>query len=220
MAFGRWIARRPLSTDVYSGSELTGTDEASRRTVRAIIIATIITGAIGIVTDKMIPELPVRIICAGFIITALLLLVSSYIEKKAEKKATVRKNGGQARGISPVQAVVIGVLQGVGTLPGISRSGSTIAGGQLCGVNREAAGEFSFIVSIPAILGAFILELRNLGAVSSSIGAIPVVAGCVAAFAMGYSSLSWLMKMIRKGHLEWFACYLIPAGVLGMIFLK
>lgn len=132
----------------------------------------------------------------------------------------MRKSGGQARGISPVQAVVIGLLQGVGTLPGISRSGSTIAGGQLCGVNREAAGEFSFIVSIPAILGAFILELRNLGAVSSSIGAVPVVAGCVAAFAMGYISLAWLMKMIRKGHLAWFACYLIPAGVLGMIFLK
>ena len=137
------------------------------------------------------------------------------IEKKSVSAAKTEK---QQKGISWIQALFIGLMQGIGTLPGISRSGSTIAGSQLCGVNRSAAGEYSFIVSIPAILGAFVLELKDLGEVSSTIGAAPVVAGCAAAFAWGYISLSLLMKLIRKGKLDLFACYLIPAGILGLIF--
>jgi undecaprenyl-diphosphatase len=109
-------------------------------------------------------------------------------------------------------------MQGIGTLPGISRSGSTIAGAQFCGVNRAAAGEYSFIVSIPAILGAFVLEAKDLGEVGSTIGIIPVVVGCLAAFIAGYFSLAVLMKIIKKGKLEWFACYLIPVAILGLIF--
>ena len=111
-------------------------------------------------------------------------------------------------------------MQGFGTLPGISRSGTTIAGALFGGVNRSLAGEFSFIVSIPAILGAFILELKDLGEMSSSIGAAPIIAGCIASFAVGYFSLSVLMKIIKKGKLQWFAAYLIPVGILGLIFLK
>ena len=88
------------------------------------------------------------------------------------------------------------------------------------GVDAKAAGDFSFIISIPAILGAFILELKDLGEVSSSIGAAPVIAGCAAAFATGYISLTLHMKVIRKGKLHWFAAYLIPVGILGLLFLK
>ena len=104
-------------------------------------------------------------------------------------------------------------------LPGISRSGSTIAGALLCGVDREQAGEFSFLLSIPAILGAFVLELDDLDAIGDSVGVAPVVAGCVAAFVAGIFALSVLMKIVRKGKLEWFALYLIPAGILGLVFL-
>ena len=111
-------------------------------------------------------------------------------------------------------------MQGVGTLPGISRSGSTIAGALLCKVDRQAAGEYSFIISIPAILGAFILELKDLGDVSESVGLLPLILGCLTAFLVGYFSLAVLMKTIRKGKLQWFACYLIPVAILGLIFLK
>ena len=110
-------------------------------------------------------------------------------------------------------------MQGVGTLPGISRSGSTIAGALLCGVDRKAAGEYSFIISIPAILGAFILELKDLGDVSESVGLLPLIFGCIASFIVGYLSLALLMTTIRKGKLQWFACYLIPVAILGFIFL-
>ncbi len=208
---------------------LTGTDELGRKTILAVIVATIVTGAIGVVMSKLIPELPIKVTCAGFLFTACLLIFSAKFEKrKSARKSDVPFDSAQGtliqsgevkpKGISILQALFIGFMQGVGTLPGISRSGSTIAGAQLAGVNRAAAGEFSFIVSIPAILGAFVLEAKDLGEVGSQIGVLPVFCGCLAAFAWGYLSLSILMKLIRKGKLEWFACYLIPLGILGLIF--
>lgn len=180
----------------------------------AIILATFVTGVLGIFSSKVISEISVKLVCAGFIVTALFLIFSSLIEKKHSAYSET-----SLKSPSWKQSLVIGLAQGIGTLPGISRSGSTIAGSLFCGVKRDVAGEFSFIVSIPAILGAFILELKDLGEVSSSIGAEPVIAGCAAAFASGYIALSWLMRLIKKGRLEWFACYLIPVGILGMIFL-
>lgn len=186
----------------------------NRKYILAIILATIVTGIMGVASSKFVEDVPVKFVCAGFIVTAILLVLSSVVEKKSGK---VSDDG--TKSVSWIQALIIGFAQGVGTLPGISRSGSTIAGALFCGVSRSTAGEFSFIVSIPAILGAFILEAKDLGEVAGSIGFDVVIAGCAAAFASGYLSLTWLMKLIKKGRLEWFACYLVPAGVLGMIFL-
>ncbi|MCI6721774.1 undecaprenyl-diphosphate phosphatase [Treponema porcinum] len=215
--FGRLIARRPAPKAVNKDDLLCGTEARGRMTILAVIITTVVTGAIGVFTSKLIPDMPVKVTCAGFIVTAILLVVSSIIERR--NSGAVKNSAEKNDGIKWYQAIVIGVMQGIGTLPGISRSGSTIAGSQLCGVNRAAAGEYSFIVSIPAILGAFLLELKDFAEVGSTVGAAPVIAGCVAAFAWGYISLAVLMKIIRKGKLEWFACYLIPAGILGILFL-
>lgn len=181
-----------------------------RKTILAIVIVTIITGAIGIVTSKLIPDLPVHYVFIGFIITAFLLVFSSIIAKKYP---------GKAEGISWKQSIVIGIAQGIGTLPGISRSGSTISGAVVSGVDRSFAGEFSFIVSIPAILGAFVLELKDASEMTEMIGVLPIITGCIAAFIMGYLSLYLLMKIIKKGKLEWFAAYLIPLGICGLIFM-
>ena len=186
----------------------------NKKYILAIILATIVTGIMGVISSKFVENVPVKFICAGFIVTAVLLVLSSVVEKKS---GTI--SGDEKKSVTWIQALIIGFAQGVGTLPGISRSGSTISGALFCGVPRSRAGEFSFIVSIPAILGAFILETKDLGEVASSIGFDVVIGGCAAAFASGYLSLTWLMKLIKKGRLEWFACYLVPAGVLGMIFL-
>lgn len=186
----------------------------NKKYILAIILATIVTGIMGVISSKFVENVPVKFICAGFIVTALLLVLSSVVEKKS---GTI--SGDEKKSVTWIQSLIIGFAQGVGTLPGISRSGSTISGALFCGVPRSRAGEFSFIVSIPAILGAFILEAKDLGEVAGSIGFDVVIAGCAAAFASGYLSLTWLMKLIKKGRLEWFACYLVPAGVLGMIFL-
>ena len=217
--FGRWITRRPLieETGFSQDDLLCGSDQLGRKTIVAIILSTIVTGAIGVITSKLIPDLPIHFIFIGFLVTSALLIISAIIEKKASVKAQAVT---ESKGISKKQSLFIGLMQGVGTLPGISRSGSTIAGALLCKVDRQAAGEYSFIISIPAILGAFILELKDLGDVSESVGLLPLILGCLTAFLVGYFSLAVLMKTIRKGKLQWFACYLIPVAILGLIFLK
>lgn len=216
--FGRWITKKQKSDNQVEFSEndlLCPTDKIGQKTIIAIILTTAITGAFGIFTSKLIPDLGVKFVCGGFLVTSALLIISSIMEKRQSAKGPK-----EFTGISIKQSIIIGIMQGFGTLPGISRSGSTIAGALFGGVNRSLAGEFSFIVSIPAILGAFILELKDLGQMSSSIGAAPIIAGCIASFAVGYFSLSVLMKIIKKGKLQWFAAYLIPVGILGLIFLK
>lgn len=216
--FGRWITKKQKSDNQVQISEndlLCPTDKIGQKTIIAIILTTAITGAFGVVTSKLIPDLGVKFVCGGFLVTSALLIISSIMEKRQSAKGP-----NEFTGISIKQSIIIGIMQGFGTLPGISRSGSTIAGALFGGVNRSLAGEFSFIVSIPAILGAFILELKDLGQMSSSIGAAPIIAGCISSFAVGYFSLSVLMKIIKKGKLQWFAAYLIPAGILGLIFLK
>lgn len=219
--FGRWISKSPKlkeTSQVYD-VVLAQKDQINRKIIIAIILSTLVTGVMGIVSSKLIPNLSIKVTCCGFLVTSLFLILSSIIEKRNAKIAQ-NSDDKSIPCVSKVQALVIGFMQGIGTLPGISRSGSTIAGALFCGVDRSLAGEFSFIISIPAILGAFVLELKDLGEVSSTIGAAPVIAGCAAAFASGYISLTLLMKMIKKGKLQYFALYLIPLAILGFIFLK
>lgn len=219
----RWIFRKPQPEQIDETDFISGTDERGRKAIIAVLISTLVTGVIGIFTKKLIDndQISIKITCAGFIVTALLLIFSSLLEKFSAKTMTQKKELQQQKGISALQAVIIGIMQGFGTLPGISRSGSTIAGAQLSGVKRETAGEFSFIISIPAILGAFVLELKDFleTKTEQTLNIVAVIAGSLSAFVFGYLALAFLMKIIKKGKLEFFACYLIPLGILGIIFL-
>lgn len=216
---GRWLTRKSREED-----------KSDLSMIVALFLGTFITGVIGIFFSDIVPTISEKIICGGFIVTALILILSDFVDSKNQKKRealgtqndekVVATDGSVAgaQTVKPWQGLLIGFAQGLGVLPGISRSGSTIAGALLCGVDRKIAGEFSFLLSIPAILGAFILELKDFGSMSSSIGVGAVIAGCVAAFLSGFFALSVLMKIIKKGHLQWFALYLIPVGILGIIF--
>ena len=156
---GRWVARKPMPENQKSDDLLCGSDEMGRKTIIAIILSTIVTGGMGIFSSKVIPDLSIKVTCAGFIVTSVLLIVSAAIQKHRETVAAAGPvTGDGSKGISKIQALIIGFMQGVGTLPGISRSGSTIAGAMFCGVDRNIAGDYSFIISIPAILGALFLN--------------------------------------------------------------
>ena len=208
---GRWICRRSLPED-----------KAELQTIVALLLGTFVTGIFGIFLSDVVETINVKFICVGFFVTAGLLIFSDAVEERRRKKRFATdpdSTVGKASGVKPLQGLGIGLAQGFGVLPGISRSGSTIAGALLCGVDREQAGEFSFLLSIPAILGAFVLQLDDLDEIGSAVGIAPVVAGCIAAFVAGIFVLAVLMKIIRKGKLEWFAAYLIPLGILGLIFL-
>lgn len=212
-----WILRRPYLEESDPDDLLSGSEERGKRTIVAVLLTSAVTAVLGLCTSKLIPDFPVRLTCAGFVVTAVLLVLSYFMERRSSR-INQNRPPKEEKGISALQALFIGFMQGIGTLPGISRSGSTIAGAQFCGVNRTAAGEYSFIASIPAILGAFLLEAKDLGSVASGVGFVPVLAGCVSAFVSGYLALAFLMTLIKKGKLVWFACYLVPLGILGMIF--
>lgn len=213
-AFFKMILRKPIDENFSGKSELTLTDERARKTVIAIIVTTIVTGTLGIFFEKFIRDFPIQSVCVGFLITAFLLILSWKI---GERIGAVRTNeNAKQKNISLMQAIVIGVFQGIGVLPGISRSGATIAGGLLSGLSRSACGEFSFIVSIPAILGAFLLELKDL-AFFSEINFLQLVLAFASSLVAGWLSLSFLMRMIKKGALVYFAFYLIPLGLCCLI---
>lgn len=115
-------------------------------------------------------------------------------------------------------ALVVGVVQGLAIIPGISRSGSTIACALMLGVEREQAAQFSFLLSMPAILGALVLKLAD-GAGVEAFGTGPLVVGFAAAAATGLLALAVLIPVVRRGRLHWFAAYLIPVAIIALINL-
>jgi undecaprenyl-diphosphatase len=122
-----------------------------------------------------------------------------------------------SRDVSWTDALVIGVAQAVSILPAISRSGATIAAALFLGVSRPKAGEFSFVISVPIILGAVLLELPKItgGAFAGQLG--PLAAAFVSSFAAGWISLVWLMGVIRAGRFHRFAPYCVVVGILAIV---
>lgn len=115
-------------------------------------------------------------------------------------------------------AVVVGVAQGLAILPAVSRSGLTIAGAFLRGLNREFALKFSFLMSIPPILGAALLDtydvIKTGQGFASEIGTIPLIAGMVAAAVSGYFAIRFMLRLLKKGSFKYFAYYVFILGAL------
>ena len=111
-----------------------------------------------------------------------------------------------------VAALAVGAAQGLALIPGISRSGVTIVCGLVCGLKRELAARFSFLLAIPAIIGATVVQL-NAEALGR-VGLLPLSLGFVAAALVGLIALKILMGMVRRGNLFWFAPYCVALGLL------
>ena len=117
---------------------------------------------------------------------------------------------------------MVGTLQGAAILPAISRSGLTIAGALFQGINKQAAARFSFLISLPAILGAVVLQLHKLsGGQAESIGLTALVVGTIASAVSGYIAVKWMLKIIQQGSLKVFSIYvwILGIGVLTAQFL-
>lgn len=124
------------------------------------------------------------------------------------------RHGGDQR-TEAWKAFLIGVAQGVAVLPGVSRSGATISVGMLLGLERRWAGEFSFLLAIPAIMGAMLLEAKEMASAVS----LPLIVGTICAFASGYGALKLLFGMIRRGKFYLFAPYCWALG-MGYLLLR
>ena len=182
--------------------------------VLPIIVATAVTGVLGVVIQKIVLEKVAwlngtKVVAANLIVTAAILVAASLIKPGARK----------ARNIGLGRAAWIGFAQGIGVLPGISRSGVTISSGIAAGLDRETAGEFSFLLSIPAILGAFVLTLGDVGSMFANVSFAQLALAFAAAFFSGMASLKILLKIIKGGKLAWFAPYLVIVGLAGLFIL-
>ncbi len=125
---------------------------------------------------------------------------------------------GGSRRLTWRLALLIGLIQGIAVLPGISRSGVTIVMGLALGLDREAAARFSFLLSLPAIAGAAVLEL-DMAAITVSGNATAYLFGAAAAFFIGLFALLLLMRLVRLGRLWLFSPYVGAVGVLTLLFL-
>lgn len=117
-------------------------------------------------------------------------------------------------------ALIIGAAQGFALLPGLSRSGTTIAAGLACGGDKKECAKFSFLLSIPTILGSLLLELFDLSSIKNiSINIGGLVVACVVAFVIGLASIKYMMKLTEKTNFKWFALYLAIMAIVSQLIL-
>ena len=197
-----------------------------------IVLASIPTAMIGLGFKDALESLFTnpRAVCAALLVTGCLLFASQWGKtgSKHPENEGVKMNWWRA--------LITGVVQGIACIPGISRSGSTISGMIFLGVNRKYAGEFSFLMSIPAVGGAALLDCikwikcQNPSYVAESLehtqkcadatGFTPeLLVGMLVAFVFGIIALKWLMNFVQNGKFHYFSYYLWVAGILGLIFI-
>ena len=180
-----------------------------------VIAATIPAALVGIFLDDQVEALfdtsqglmPAYITSFMLLVTAALLLFSS-----------TRKDGAVDGRLTLVKALLIGLVQAVAIMPGISRSGSTIAMALILCVSREEAGRFSFMLALPAIFGAALLQARHVESWSSLLTPA-LIAGFIASFAVGIIALKLLLTFIKRGKLHYFGYYCAAAAVVSLVCL-
>lgn len=149
-------------------------------------------------------------LCFFFLITAVLMLVSEIVAKR----------NGNPKELSWGSAIAMGVMQGAGVFPGISRSGSTIFGGIVSGTDRKQVATFSFLMSIPIILGSLLLsviDVAQAGAIAQ-VDWFCIFVGAASAFASGYFAVRVMLDLIAKAKFRWFSLYLLVVAVLTFAF--
>lgn len=177
-----------------------------------ILISMIPVGIVGVFFKDQVEEVfgsGLLIVGCMLLVTAVLLVFSYYARPR------------QRENISPFHAFIIGLAQAVAVLPGLSRSGSTIATGLLLGNKKEKLAQFSFLMVIPPILGEALLDVvKGLKGEEAfgGIDALPLIVGFVAAFVSGCVACKWMINIVKKGKLVWFGVYCAIAGAATIVF--
>ena len=198
--------------DVFTGNFRWGKMNDNRRMMFMVIISTLILVPVYIfLKDYFIaPEGDGDIIFEGcaFIFTAVLLFISDACVKgfKTGKDMKVK------------DALIVGLFQCVALFPGVSRSGSTVTGGLLCGLTRQTAVAFSFILGIPAILGGGLLELKNAIQTSADINYLQLLLGFAVSAAVGFFSIKLVKILVKKEKFKIFGVYTAILGALCIVW--
>lgn len=178
------------------------------RLVSWMILATIPAVVVALTLSGPLLEAfgSVRVVGLALLVNGLVLF-SSYFAPNGRKDVA---------GLGIHHAILIGLVQAVALTPGISRSGITIVAGLYLGLNRDTAGRFSFLIAIPAIIGAVLYEFMQVEALPPSLWGL-IGAGFVMSALVGYGSLRLLLRFVRTGRLHWFGIYCMLVGVISSV---
>ncbi|MFB5661561.1 undecaprenyl-diphosphate phosphatase [Alteribacillus sp. HJP-4] len=179
-----------------------------------IVIATIITGVLGIILEDVMAEnlKTPSVIGGSLALTGLfLILIERFhtIGSRTEKDLTI------------VDSIIIGVAQALAVIPGLSRSGTTLIAGLYAGLNRDTAVRYSFLLSIPVILGSTVMAIGDVSAGSlASVGTGPLIGAMIASFVASYFGILLLINFLNKGRLIYFALYCFLLAAVVILFLN
>ncbi len=179
-----------------------GADSKALRTLGILLLlGTIPVAVVGLLlSDRAEDIFTLPLIGAALVVNAVVLLMAERSSKQARRKD-----------VSARDALVAGMMQAASIVPGISRSGSTLSGGMFSGLEREAAATFAFLLSVPALLGAFAYGFATLEKYDFDLAS--TVLGAAVAFAAGFVSIGYLLKAVKAGKLWVFSVYCAVLGV-------
>ena len=198
--------------DLFTEHSLGFEKDEYRRLVVMLIIGTIPAVFSALLLGDLIENPPIWLVGVLLYVTAILLFISDRFKEGTHSFATVPF----------LRALGTGCFQAVAVLPGISRSGSTIVGGLLFGFKRENAVRFSFLLSIPAILGALVMDLPQVmdiftSGAESAVSVPSMIVGMIVAAVSGYASIRLLLNIVRKSKLLYFSIYCVIAGTFTIV---
>lgn len=191
-----------------------GTLNAEQRYALSIIVSMIPVGIVGVFFKDYVENIfgaGLTVVGCCLLVTAALIIFSYYARPR------------QKENISLGDAFVIGLAQAAAVLPGLSRSGSTIATGLLLGNKKERLAQFSFLMVIPPILGEALLDILKMmkdgtEAATAGIGIVPLAAGFLTAFVSGCLACKWMIGIVRRGKLVYFGIYCALVGLALILF--
>ncbi len=187
------------------------------KTLLLLIVASLPTLAVYMLAKKLFPAQDGFAVFdngwflgASFLLTAAFLLICDLMDRSSRRRTDQVGFG---------HAAIMGLFQGIGMIPGVSRSGSTITGGTIGGLNKTAAARFSFMMSAPAIVGSLLMEGKDAldQGFIKEIQILPTIAGILVAAVSGFLAIRFMLKIISRVPMGWFALYLAVIGIAYLL---
>jgi undecaprenyl-diphosphatase len=198
--------------DLFKEKSLMVYKSKYRKYVMLIVVGCIPAGLAGVLLDDLFEQLfsSITVVAFTLLITGLLLILGERIGKN---------NSTKVENMSFLNALLIGVFQAFAITPGISRSGSTIAGGLLNGLKKEDAAEFSFLMYIPLSLGATLIKFKDISLMfqNNSDSVVALIISFVTTLVVGFFAIQLLLNLLKKGKLHYFSYYCFGMSALLLI---
>jgi undecaprenyl-diphosphatase len=175
--------------------------------IMKILLSMVPVGIAGIILKDPIESLfsgNIVFVGAMLLITASILAIAHFVKKRERK-------------ITYLDALIIGLAQAIAVIPGISRSGSTIATGLIIGNSKSEVARFSFLMVLIPVLGANFLEILSWEGGAVTIEILPIVIGSITAFIAGYAACTWMIALVKRSRLIWFSIYCFIVGLISIL---